>query len=63
MQRNGDFGQVGLPHNGKVEWLHSTATVLGLFEEWESPIEECQLSPGDTLALYTDGVRTPSHQS
>jgi serine phosphatase RsbU (regulator of sigma subunit) len=45
-----------LRHNGNVEWLPSTATVLGLFEEWESPIEECQLSPGDMLALYTDGV-------
>ena len=39
-----------------VEWLHSTGTVLGLFREWESPSVECQLAPGDTLALYTDGV-------
>jgi serine phosphatase RsbU (regulator of sigma subunit) len=30
--------------------------VLGLFKEWESPTVECQLFPGDTLALYTDGV-------
>jgi serine phosphatase RsbU (regulator of sigma subunit)/predicted enzyme related to lactoylglutathione lyase len=52
----GHLSGIVLRHNGKVEWLHSTATVLGLFEEWDSPIEECQLSPGDTLALYTDGV-------
>ena len=28
----------------------------GLFKEWESPTVECQLLPGDMLALYTDGV-------
>jgi serine phosphatase RsbU (regulator of sigma subunit)/predicted enzyme related to lactoylglutathione lyase len=52
----GHLSGIVLRHNGKVDWLHSTATVLGLFEEWDSPIEECQLSSGDTLALYTDGV-------
>jgi serine phosphatase RsbU (regulator of sigma subunit) len=30
--------------------------VLGLFEEWDCAIDECRLLPGDTLALYTDGV-------
>jgi serine phosphatase RsbU (regulator of sigma subunit) len=45
-----------LRHDGTLERLHSTGTVLGLFEEWDSPTEECQLYPGDTLALYTDGV-------
>jgi serine phosphatase RsbU (regulator of sigma subunit) len=29
---------------------------LGLFENWESPTLECDLSPDDTLVLYTDGV-------
>jgi serine phosphatase RsbU (regulator of sigma subunit) len=43
-------------HDGTLERLHSTGIVLGLFEDWDSPIEECQLCPGDTLALYTDGV-------
>src|SRR5271170_1505330 len=52
----GHLSGIVLRHNGKVDWLHSTATVLGLFEEWDSPINECQLSPGDMLALYTDGV-------
>jgi serine phosphatase RsbU (regulator of sigma subunit)/predicted enzyme related to lactoylglutathione lyase len=52
----GHLSAIVLRNNGKVEWLHSTSTVLGLFEEWDSPIAECQLSPGDTLALYTDGV-------
>jgi serine phosphatase RsbU (regulator of sigma subunit) len=45
-----------LRHDGTLEKLHSTATVLGLFEQWDSPAAECQLLPGDTLALYTDGV-------
>ena len=52
----GHLSAIVLRHNGRVDWLHSTGTVLGLFEEWDSPINECQLSPGDTLALYTDGV-------
>jgi serine phosphatase RsbU (regulator of sigma subunit) len=36
--------------------LDSTCTVLGLFKEWDCTIAECHLLPGDTLALYTDGV-------
>jgi serine phosphatase RsbU (regulator of sigma subunit) len=42
--------------NGSLETLDSTSTVLGLFAEWECPLAEAQLRPGDTLALYTDGV-------
>jgi serine phosphatase RsbU (regulator of sigma subunit) len=42
--------------DGRVERLNSTCTVLGLFKQWDCVIQECQLSPGDTLALYTDGV-------
>lgn len=45
-----------LRSDDRVERLDSTGTVLGLFEEWDCVVEECQLSPGDTLALYTDGV-------
>ena len=52
----GHLSAILLRHNGIVELLHSTGTVLGLFEEWHSPIVECQLSAGDILALYTDGV-------
>jgi len=40
----------------KVEWLHSTCTVMGLFEDWHCEIAEVELAPGDTLVLYTDGV-------
>jgi serine phosphatase RsbU (regulator of sigma subunit) len=36
--------------------LDSTCTLLGLFKEWDCSIRECRLLPGDTLALYTDGI-------
>jgi serine phosphatase RsbU (regulator of sigma subunit)/integral membrane sensor domain MASE1 len=36
--------------------LTATATVLGLFEEWDCAVAEVTLAPGDILALYTDGV-------
>jgi phosphoserine phosphatase RsbU/P len=36
--------------------LKATATVMGAFKQWECDLEECQLCPGDTLALYTDGI-------
>jgi serine phosphatase RsbU (regulator of sigma subunit)/catechol 2,3-dioxygenase-like lactoylglutathione lyase family enzyme len=39
-----------------LERLASTATILGAFKEWECEVEESQLFPGDTLALYTDGI-------
>ncbi len=39
-----------------LERLHSTATVLGLFKDWDCSIGERRLFPGDTLALYTDGI-------
>jgi serine phosphatase RsbU (regulator of sigma subunit) len=42
--------------SGEVERLEPTATVLGLFEEWDCSLAEVELSPGDILAIYTDGV-------
>ena len=39
-----------------LERLESTATVLGLFSEWDCAIEERELFCGDTLAVYTDGI-------
>ena len=41
---------------GSIEKLPSTGTVMGLFEEWDCPIHQHSILPGDTLALYTDGV-------
>ena len=42
--------------DGGCERLASTTTLLGLFADWECAIAECELAPGDLLALYTDGV-------
>jgi sigma-B regulation protein RsbU (phosphoserine phosphatase) len=42
--------------NGDVERLEATATVLGLFEEWDCAVAEQQLSAGDVLVIYTDGI-------
>jgi serine phosphatase RsbU (regulator of sigma subunit) len=39
-----------------LERLDSTCTVLGLFRDWDCCISERALLPGDTLALYTDGI-------
>jgi serine phosphatase RsbU (regulator of sigma subunit) len=45
-----------LRHDGAVERLGSTATLVGIFKEWDCSIAECQLRAGDSLALYTDGI-------
>ncbi len=45
-----------LRSEGTMERLPSTCTVLGLFEDWQCAIGERRLCPGDTLALYTDGI-------
>jgi serine phosphatase RsbU (regulator of sigma subunit) len=51
-----------LRSNSAVERLDATATVIGIFKDWDCEIGECQLNPGDTLALYTDGI-TESYNS
>ncbi len=45
-----------LRRDGGLEHLRSTATAVGLFEDWECTVGERQMAAGDTLALYTDGV-------
>lgn len=45
-----------LRSDGALCRLNSTTTLVGLFEDWECGLAECKLSPGDLLALYTDGV-------
>ena len=50
-----------LRHDGTLERLEPTSTVLALFEEWDCSIEEQQLLPGDILAIYTDGITESSN--
>jgi serine phosphatase RsbU (regulator of sigma subunit) len=52
----GHLAALLLRRDGAVERLSPTATVLGLFRDWECSVGECRLEPDDVLALYTDGV-------
>jgi serine phosphatase RsbU (regulator of sigma subunit) len=52
-----------LRRNGSVERLSATATVLGIFDQWDCTIAEQQLDPGDALALYTDGITEARNSS
>ncbi|HTT33354.1 MAG TPA: SpoIIE family protein phosphatase [Methylomirabilota bacterium] len=45
-----------LRRDDSLERLEATATVLGVFKKWDCSISEIQMCPGDTLALYTDGI-------
>ncbi|HUJ39689.1 MAG TPA: SpoIIE family protein phosphatase [Candidatus Acidoferrales bacterium] len=42
--------------NGKLDRLVATATVLGIFQDWQCEVVETSLAPGDLLVMYTDGV-------
>jgi serine phosphatase RsbU (regulator of sigma subunit)/catechol 2,3-dioxygenase-like lactoylglutathione lyase family enzyme len=52
----GHLSALLLRSTGTMERLESTATVLGVFNDWDCEIEERQILPGDTFLLYTDGV-------
>lgn len=41
---------------GEVERLEATATVLGLFGNWDCSVRETHLQTGDVLSIFTDGV-------
>jgi phosphoserine phosphatase RsbU/P len=45
-----------LRDDGSVARLGATATVLGIFKKWDCEVGECQITCGDILALYTDGI-------
>jgi CheY-like chemotaxis protein len=45
-----------LRKGGVVEKLNPTATVLGLFLDWECSVAEAQLEPEDVLIIYSDGI-------
>ena len=42
--------------SGEVEKLGPTATVLGLFTQWNCEVKKVSLGLGDVLVIYTDGV-------
>jgi CheY-like chemotaxis protein len=45
-----------LRKGGAVERLDATATVLGLFSDWECSVAQARLATGDVLSIYTDGI-------
>ena len=63
--RYANFGHLSgllLRAGGTVERLDSIGTLLGLFEEWDCFRRDQELSPGDVLALYTDGITEASNE-
>jgi serine phosphatase RsbU (regulator of sigma subunit) len=52
----GHIAPLILRSDGSIRRLTSTTTVVGLFQKWESPIEEERLYPRDLLVICTDGV-------
>ncbi len=45
-----------LRRDERVESLNSSCGVVGLFKDWTCSAQECGLSSGDILLLYSDGV-------
>jgi serine phosphatase RsbU (regulator of sigma subunit) len=64
LQRNGTFEYINAGHcspivvskTGSFEYLNTTAMPIGLLEDTEFQAERKQLSPGDKLVIYSDGV-------
>lgn len=59
----GHLPGVVLTHDGRVERLESTSTVLGLFRDWSCSVGERSLLPGDLVALFTDGITEARNDS
>jgi phosphoserine phosphatase RsbU/P len=57
----GHNAPVWLRQDGSVERLPATATVIGMFEEWECEVEHIHLAPGELLAIFSDGVTEAAH--
>jgi sigma-B regulation protein RsbU (phosphoserine phosphatase) len=46
---------------GRMEWLRTGGTVVGLFSPTQFEQAEIQLEPGDVLLAYTDGITEPEN--
>jgi phosphoserine phosphatase RsbU/P len=49
--------------NGQSEFLRGQGAVLGVIPEWNYVNESVQLTPGDRLLFYTDGVTEAQNQA
>ena len=45
-----------LRRDGSVQRLPATATIIGIFEQWECEVEQIRLAPGDLMVIFSDGV-------
>jgi serine phosphatase RsbU (regulator of sigma subunit) len=52
---------VWLRRDGSVTMLAATATVVGAFDPWACAAVHIQLSAGDLLVVYSDGVTEAAH--
>jgi sigma-B regulation protein RsbU (phosphoserine phosphatase) len=52
----GHCAPILLSQDGRYEYLETTAMPAGLLPQTEFPVEERQISPGDRLVIYSDGV-------
>ncbi len=52
-----------LRNDDSLEYLESTATVLGLFGHWKCESRSLQLYAGDILVFYTDGLTESSDEA
>jgi phosphoserine phosphatase RsbU/P len=52
----GQCAPILISQNGRYEYLETTAMPVGLLPEAEFEVKEMQLSPGDRIVIYTDGV-------
>ncbi|RPJ86400.1 MAG: serine/threonine-protein phosphatase, partial [Acidobacteria bacterium] len=49
--------------DGAVERLTATATVVGMFEQWESTVVRMGLAPGEVVAIFSDGVTEATREN
>lgn len=59
----GHYPAILVRPNGSLAKLHSTATVLGVFENWDCIVRDAKMSPGDILVMYSDGVTEAQGES
>lgn len=52
-----------LIHGGEIGWIKATGLPLGMFCEEPFAVSKLQLSPGDTILLYTDGLSEAEDES
>jgi len=58
----GHCAPILISQDGRYEYLETTAMPVGMLPDAEFAVEERQLSPGDRIVIYTDGVTEAQNQ-